>query len=99
MDNNRVQATGPIAERMDIGDVRLKWESFGWQVIELDGHNINQICDALDQADDIKDRPVLLLANTLKGKGITFAEGQAAFHNGALTHEQAMQAHADIDAM
>lgn len=99
VDRNHVQATGPIVERMNIGDVRSKWEAFGWNVIEIDGHDMAQICDALDQADIRNGKPTLILAETVKGKGVLFAEGKAQFHNAALTHEQFLQAHADIDVM
>lgn len=99
VDRNHVQATGPIEERMNIGDVRSKWEAFGWNVLDVDGHDMEQICDALDQADNRCGKPTLILAETVKGKGVRFAEGKAQFHNAALTHEQFLQAHADIDAM
>ena len=99
VDRNLVQATGPVAERMYTGDLKAKWEAFGWYVIELDGHNMDEICDSLDKAYTIKDKPVLLLANTIKGKGVLFAEGKAEFHNGALSPEQYVQAHKDIDTM
>lgn len=99
LDRNRVQATGPVEERMDIGDVAAKWTAFGWKVIEFDGHDMKQICDALDQADSADNRPTLLLANTIKGKGVKFAEGNAQFHNAALNNEQFLLAHASVDEM
>lgn len=98
VDRNRVQAMGTIDEGMDSGDLIAKWSAFGWHVIEVDGHDISSICQALDAADEIKDRPVVIIANTIKGKGVCFAEGKAAFHNGKLTPAQFEQAHADIDA-
>ena len=99
LDVNGVQATGNVKDRMDEGDLKAKWEAFGWNVIELDGHNMQEICEALDKADECEDKPTLLFAHTVKGKGVSFAEGKAAFHNGGLTKEQFEQAHADIDRM
>lgn len=88
LDRNMVQATDTVDARMKLGDVKAKWISFGWEVIEIDGHDTKAICDALDKADEIEDKPVLILANTIKGKYVSFAEGKSAFHNAALTEEQ-----------
>ena len=99
LDNNQLQCTGPIAERLPQTDFAKRWESFGWEVISFDGHDMVQICDALDKADEIKNKPVLLLARTVKGKGISFAEGRPEYHNKELTYELFLQAHEDIDQM
>lgn len=99
LDKNGVQATGPICEEMNIGDPTAKWEAFGWHVIKIDGHDVMQICNALDKADHIKGMPTIIIADTVKGKGILFAEGNASFHNCTLTKEQFEQAHRDIDNM
>jgi transketolase len=88
LDRNRLQATGPIAERFDIGDVAAKWQAFGWNVIEIDGHDVAAVVEALDHADRVKGKPTVIIANTVKGKGVSFAENNAAFHNGAMTAEQ-----------
>lgn len=57
-------------------------------MIEIDGHDINQIIDALDEAETIKGKPTMIIADTIKGKGVSFAENTAAFHNRAMTKEQ-----------
>jgi transketolase len=88
LDRNSLQATGSIKERFDTNPLPEKWAAFGWQVIKIDGHDIWQIITALDQADEIKGKPVLIIANTIKGKGISFAENNVAFHNGIMTQEQ-----------
>lgn len=88
LDKNLVQATGPVAERYDTNPHPQKWKAFGWHVMEIDGHNIKQIADALDEADNVKGKPVMIVAHTVKGKGVPFAEGQAAFHHGILTQDQ-----------
>ena len=97
VDANGVQATGTVAERFNTGDLAGKWKAFGWHVIEIDGHNMKEICDALDEAETVKGQPTLIYAKTIKGKGVKFAEGLAAFHNAGLTQEQFEQAHCDID--
>ena len=88
LDKNLVQATGPVAERYDTNPHPQKWKAFGWHVMEIDGHNIKQIADAIDEADNVKGKPVMIVAHTVKGKGVPFAEGQAAFHHGILTQDQ-----------
>lgn len=88
VDRNRLQATGAIADRFDIGAVAPKWAAFGWNVIEIDGHNVAAIVEAFDKAETVKGRPTVIIANTVKGKGISFAENNAAFHNAELTAEQ-----------
>jgi transketolase len=88
LDKNEVQATGPIIERYDTNPHPEKWKAFGWHVIEIDGHDMSQVVDALDKADEVKGKPVMIVANTVKGKGVPFAEGKADFHHGIMTEEQ-----------
>lgn len=88
LDRNRLMATGPIVERFNTNPIKEKWQAFGWQVLEIDGHNMSQILRALDEAETIKGKPTLILANTVKGCGIPFAENNAAFHNGAMSQDQ-----------
>ncbi len=99
LDRNRLQATGTIADRFDIGPVAPKWAAFGWNVIEIDGHDVAAVVEALDQADTVKGRPTLIVANTVKGKSISFAENNPAFHNGAMTAEQFAVAMSDLRAL
>ena len=66
--------------------------SFGWHVIEIDGHDMRQILDALNQADYVKGMPTVIVANTVKGKGVSFAENVVGYHNGMLTEETYRQA-------
>ena len=99
LDWNGLQATGATRDRMDLGDLKAKWQGFGWHVIEIDGHDLDQIDAAFDAAETVTGKPTLILAKTVKGKGVFFAEGQVAFHNGPLTPEQYRQAHKDIDTV
>lgn len=88
LDFNRIQATGPIAERFNSGPLAEKWTAFGWHVLEIDGHDMGQILDALHKADERNGKPTLILCHTVKGKGIPFAENTAQFHNGILSQAQ-----------
>jgi len=97
VDRNGLSATGVMKERFDIDPLREKWAAFGWHVMEVDGHDIDQILKALDAADGIKGKPTVIIAHTVKGKGISFAENVAAFHNGAMTKEQYAQALRECD--
>lgn len=96
LDRNCLQATGCVAERFNTNPLREKWESFGWHVLECDGHDMADIIRALNLADHVKGQPVLILANTVKGKGISFAENVVAFHNGTMTQEQYIQALSEL---
>ncbi|MGQ8336920.1 transketolase [Sunxiuqinia sp. A32] len=97
LDRNGLQATGCIAERFNTGPVVQKWESFGWHVIDCDGHDIEQLIHVFEEADTVKGQPVMVLANTVKGKGISFAEHNVAFHNGMMTQEQYAQALGELE--
>jgi transketolase len=88
LDKNNLQATGPITDRYDTNPLVEKWKAFGWHVSEVDGHNIKDIINTLDQTDKVTGKPKIIIARTVKGKGIPFAENVAAFHNGELTKEQ-----------
>jgi transketolase len=79
----------PLAER---------WASFGWAVQEIDGHDMTAICAAIEWADTVNGKPVAIIANTVKGKGISFLEGQSVFHNGTLSEEQYQLALEELSA-
>lgn len=88
LDKNTLQATGRVSERFNSDPMVEKFESFGWHVIECNGHDINEIIDAFRMADNVNGKPVLLIAHTIKGKGVSFMEDDVAYHNGAMTKEQ-----------
>jgi len=92
VDRNHIQATDFTEKRMDSGDLSAKWAGFGWNVIEINGHDFNQILSAFDQAAAYKGKPTVIIADTVKGKGVSFAENTAAFHNGTMTEELYKQA-------
>jgi transketolase len=87
LDRNRLQANGKITDRFDSGDIKAKFIGFGWNVIEIDGHNMEEILTALDETDGIKGVPTVIIANTIKGRGVSFAENVVSYHNGILTEE------------
>ncbi|MGO8676585.1 MAG: transketolase [Limisphaerales bacterium] len=98
LDRNGLQAMGPTKARLDTGPLRDKWLAFGWHVVEIDGHDMAQILDAFAQAKAHHGSPTLILANTVKGKGLSFAENNPGFHNGMMTLEQYDLAGRELDA-
>ncbi len=88
LDRNGLQATGAIDQRFNTNPLPEKWRAFGWYVMEIDGHDMSAILNALDEADNIKGQPKMIIARTVKGKGIPFAENKVEFHNGLLDAEQ-----------
>ena len=88
IDNNGLQAMGRISDRLPNEHIADKWRAFGWNVIEIDGHNMEEILAALDAAEECKDKPTAIVAHTVKGKGISFAEDNPGYHNKALTQEE-----------
>src|SRR3989338_7878973 len=80
VDYNKVQENGPVNEIKNLEPLKEKWESFGWHTEEIDGHHFPEIIAALDEADTVKGKPTVIIANTVKGKGISFMEGKAGCH-------------------
>jgi len=80
IDRNFLQIDGPTEEVIRLESVRDRWSSFGWHVIEIDGHNIGQILDALNEADAHQRQPSMIILNTVKGKGVSFMENNVDFH-------------------
>lgn len=96
VDNNNLQIDGTIEEVMSSYPIDEKFKSFGFQVINIDGHNIQEIIDAFDVARNIKGKPVCIIAKTIKGKGVSFMENKAEWHGKAPNQEQYEQAIKDI---
>jgi transketolase len=80
VDCNRLQIDGWVKDVMGVEPLAAKYGSFGWDVLRIDGHDMNQVVDALEQARAVKGRPVVILADTVKGKGVSFMEDQAGWH-------------------
>lgn len=98
VDRNRIQATGPTREVFDIPGLEEKWKAFGWNVLTVNGHDIAAVLQALDRAGGMQGAPTVIIADTVKGKGISFAENTAAFHNGIMNQEQFDAALAELQA-
>ena len=92
LDKNEVMATGTVSERYDTNPHKEKWLADNWFVLEADGHNFADIDKALGKAAENKGKPTMIIMHTVKGKGIPFAEGKAAFHNGIMSQEQYLEA-------
>ena len=88
IDHNGVQATDTVDNVLPNGQIKEKWASFGWNVIEIDGHDFVEIMNALEAASVCKGKPTAIIANTVKGKGFPFAEGKAAYHNAAMNAQE-----------
>jgi transketolase len=97
IDWNKVQATGPTQDVFPIPGLDKKWASFGWNVIQTDGHDVEKIIEAAKAARQVKGRPSVIILNTVKGKNFSFAEGNAAYHNGILTQDLYDKALAELD--
>lgn len=96
VDYNHVQLDGTTEDIKDLGDLCAKWHDFGWNVIELDGHEMEQILRAYEMAAAFKGKPSVLIANTVKGKGVSFMEGDCAWHGTAPNAEQLERALREI---
>lgn len=106
VDYNRYQLSGAVAEVMPLEPLSLKWESFGWRVFSVDGHDMRQVTEALDaatgpmkthnQTTEGPCQPKLILARTVKGKGVSFMEGTSAWHGRTPSLEEMLVAEAEI---
>ena len=98
LDKNQVQQTGKVKEIMDIGNVNLKWKAFGWDVIDINGHDMSQVVKALDKASKLKNKkPTIIISNTIKGKGVSFMELNHKFHGKAPSDEEYKRAIEEIE--
>ena len=96
LDYNGLQIDGRNADVMDLGDVPAKFTAFGWKVIEADGHDIEALLAALAEAKAYADGPVIIVAHTIKGKGVSFMENEAGWHGKAPNAEQCEQALSEL---
>ncbi len=96
LDKNQVQETGKTKDVMNIDPAPEKWKAFGFEVFEIDGHDIEKIVEALDKADNVKGKPVMIVANTIKGKGVSFMELNHKFHGKAPNDEEFEKAMAEL---
>jgi len=88
VDNNRQQIDGWNRDVMNLDPFNEKWQAFGWHVIEVDGHDFTQLIDAFNQAKLVKGQPTIIIAHTIKGKGVSFMENNPDFHGKAPNAEE-----------
>jgi transketolase len=92
IDRNNIQIDGPTETVMPLEDLRGKWEAFGWHVLEINGNDIDAVIDACAMARAIQERPVMIIAHTIPGKGVDFMENDFHWHGSPPNHEQAVKA-------
>ena len=98
LDKNQVQQTGKTKEIMDIGDASAKWKAFGFNILEINGHDMQQIVKSLDSASKLKNKkPTIIISNTIKGKGVSFMELNHKFHGKSPNEEEYKKAMEEID--
>ncbi len=97
VDYNHVQLDGTVESIKDLGDLRQKWEDFGWHALEIDGHDMDQVLQAYQEAAKYKGRPTVIIAQTVKGKGVSFMENDCNWHGNVPSEEQYRQALEEIE--
>jgi transketolase len=97
IDCNKLQIDGFCCEVKDLGILKNKWQDFGWNAFEVDGHDIKALMDAYDEAEKFKGKPTMIIANTVKGKGVSFIENKAEWHGIAPKKEEYEKAILELD--
>lgn len=96
LDLNNVQLMGNVSEIMGIAPVADKWRAFGWKVLEIDGHDFKQITESLYKAKEVEGQPAIIIANTVKGKGVSFMQNTCKWHGSVPTQDEYKAAIAEI---
>jgi transketolase len=96
VDYNGLQVDGPNEEIMEIAPLADKWQAFGWQALEIDGHSMPGILEAFSTARETRDKPTAIIARTVKGKGVSFMEHKVEWHAGPPSKVQLEQALAEL---
>lgn len=91
VDRNKFQGQGEVDRLKRIEPLREKWQAFGWETFQVDGHNMKQICDVLDKFDGTNSKPFVVIADTVKGKGVSFMENTYKYHNASLSEQEYCQ--------
>jgi len=98
IDWNKIQATGRTEDVFSIPNLDQKWRAFGWEVVLVDGHDIEKLIAVIDQAKRTKGKPTLIILDTIKGKGVSFAENTPTYHNGTFDEAKFALAKAELEA-
>ncbi|MEM1485383.1 transketolase [Oscillospiraceae bacterium PP1C4] len=96
LDHNHVQLDGTADDIMPMGDIAAKFAAFGFEVIACDGHDVEALCDAIDKAKAVKGKPSIIIADTVKGKGVSFMEGMNTWHGKPINDEEYKLAMAEL---
>lgn len=88
IDRNKIEVDGTIEQVMPLGSLKDKYQAFGWHVLEIDGHDFRQIISSFEEAKEILDKPVLIIANTVLGKGVSFMENKVEWHSHKINKEE-----------
>ena len=96
VDYNKYQESGPISRELALEPFAEKWRAFGWHIEEVDGHDIGAVIETLESVRKVKGQPSVVIAHTIKGKGVSFVEADYTFHGKALSLEQAERAREEI---
>jgi transketolase len=96
LDYNKIQQSGHVGQMMGLEPVAQKWDAFGWAVREIDGHDMAAVVEALDALPFASDKPSMIIAHTIKGKGVSFAEDSFLWHNNLVTDEVYEKALAEL---
>ena len=99
LDRNRIQNDDLCLEQMRMFDIPAKWRAFGWNVMEIDGHDMNEIVEGIKFLDTSNDAPSILIAHTIKGKGVSYMEDNPSFHGAAPNDEQFALAMQELGAV
>ncbi len=97
MDYNGLQIDGEIEDVMDPRPIADKWKAFGWHVIETNGHDLDQLNGAIEEAKKVTGKPVMIIAKTVKGKGVSYMEDQAGWHGKAPGDEELAKALEELE--
>ena len=98
LDYNRLSSKDDVNKVMNLEPLRDKIKAFNWELMEINGHSMEEITKALDKAKEIKEKPVFIIADTIKGKGVSFMENNPKWHSGGLKDEEYTEGIKDIDA-
>ncbi len=96
VDNNRLQIDGFSDDIMPLGDLKAKWEAFGWHAVVCDGHSLEELYDSFEKVKEMENKPSVIIADTTKGKGVSFMEDEADWHSRKMTKAEGMKALAEI---
>ncbi|RLF45556.1 MAG: transketolase [Thermoplasmata archaeon] len=96
LDRNKLQIDGPTEEIMHLEPLAWRWQAFGWDVVEIDGHNIEEILDTFHEI-KLNEKPTIIIAHTIKGKGVSFMEGTLSFHGKPPSKEQYIRAMSELE--